>query len=455
MNAKTAVSATPRLRWYKGNLHCHTYTSDGRAFPEQALARYREAGYDFCAITNHNRLGRETDFWRKVADGATDMAYEVSRRNFDIYRASCPWAEVRDNDGATEVRIQPIDVVRARCEVPGKFLVLPGVEISRANSIEQGANQMHMVYVGLDAIDPVVESGYFVQPADSSDMSAIIRQARGEVATLADGLGNPPHLCFLCHPQWRFYDVVAQNVIDNPEVRFFEVCNNGASFPPVGLLPDDGRYPERLWDAVNAVRARAGLPLLYAVANDDCHFYPGTGTTHSLGFGTAFTVVRAASLTPAALSGAMERGDFYASNGVMLDDVRFDSETGELTVSVRPRAGVSHTVSFIATKRDADTEVVQIVHVPWSGSHDWSGRPERTLPVYSNEIGATVREVRGGKGEALAASYTLAPDDLYVRARVVSDEQAPYYAAGNTAPMHPKFATAWTQPYRHARQGRS
>ena len=53
------------------------------------------------------------------------------------------------------------------------------------------------------------------------------------------------------------------------------------------------------------------------------------------------------------------------------------------------------------------------------------------------------------------ASYTLTPDDLYVRARVVSDEQAPYYAAGNTAPMHPKFATAWTQPYRHARQGRS
>ncbi len=112
MNTMRAVSAT--LRWYKGNLHCHTYTSDGRAFPEQALARYREAGYDFCAITNHNRLGHETDFWRQVADGDTDMAYQVSRRNFDIYRASCPWAEIRDTDGATEVRVQPLDVVRAR-----------------------------------------------------------------------------------------------------------------------------------------------------------------------------------------------------------------------------------------------------------------------------------------------------------------------------------------------------
>ena len=448
MNAMTAASATSQLRWYKGNLHCHTYTSDGRAFPEQALASYREAGYDFCAITNHNRLGRETDLWRKVADGAVESPHEVNRRNFDIYRASYPWAEVRDNSGVTEVRVQPLDAVRARYEVPGKFLVLPGVEISRANSIEQGANHMHMVYVGLEAIDPVVETGYFVQPADSSDMSAIIRQARAEVASLAAGLGDPPHLCFLCHPQWRFYDIVAQNVIDNPEVRFFEVCNNGATFHPVGLLPDDGRYPERLWDAVNAIRAKAGLQLLYAVANDDCHFYPGTGTTQAIRFGTAFTVVRAASLTPAALFGAMDRGDFYASNGVMLDDLRFDPEKGELTVDVRPKAGVSHTVSFITTKRDADTEIVQTVHVPWSGPNDWSGRPARTLPVYSSEIGATVREVRGGKGESVTASYTLAPDDLYVRARIVSDEQAPFYAVGNSAPMHPKFASAWTQPYR-------
>ena len=33
-----------KKKWYKGNLHCHTYWSDGRAFPDQAIREYREAG---------------------------------------------------------------------------------------------------------------------------------------------------------------------------------------------------------------------------------------------------------------------------------------------------------------------------------------------------------------------------------------------------------------------------
>jgi len=39
--------------WYKGNLHTHTTQSDGLLPPDQALAWYREHGYDFCAITDH------------------------------------------------------------------------------------------------------------------------------------------------------------------------------------------------------------------------------------------------------------------------------------------------------------------------------------------------------------------------------------------------------------------
>jgi len=41
-------------RWYKGALHCHTYWSDGRVFPEQAAAWYRDHGYQFVALTDHN-----------------------------------------------------------------------------------------------------------------------------------------------------------------------------------------------------------------------------------------------------------------------------------------------------------------------------------------------------------------------------------------------------------------
>jgi len=38
----------------KGNLHAHTTFSDGRRPIDEVIARYRELGYDFLAITDHD-----------------------------------------------------------------------------------------------------------------------------------------------------------------------------------------------------------------------------------------------------------------------------------------------------------------------------------------------------------------------------------------------------------------
>ena len=40
-------------RFYKGNLHVHSANSDGTLPPEELARVYREAGYDFLAITDH------------------------------------------------------------------------------------------------------------------------------------------------------------------------------------------------------------------------------------------------------------------------------------------------------------------------------------------------------------------------------------------------------------------
>src|SRR3954471_18279509 len=40
-------------RRYRGNLHTHSDRSDGVAAPEQVVAAYREAGYDFVVLTDH------------------------------------------------------------------------------------------------------------------------------------------------------------------------------------------------------------------------------------------------------------------------------------------------------------------------------------------------------------------------------------------------------------------
>lgn len=61
-------------RFYRGNVHTHSTTSDGRLPPDTVAARYREAGYDFVALTDHllERYGwRFTDVTGLGDDGFT------------------------------------------------------------------------------------------------------------------------------------------------------------------------------------------------------------------------------------------------------------------------------------------------------------------------------------------------------------------------------------------------
>lgn len=43
-------------RWYRGNLHTHTTESDADRSPGEMCRAYREAGYDFVCLTDHNRV---------------------------------------------------------------------------------------------------------------------------------------------------------------------------------------------------------------------------------------------------------------------------------------------------------------------------------------------------------------------------------------------------------------
>lgn len=43
-------------RWYKGNTHAHTLESDGDSTPEEVTRWYREHGYQFLVLSDHNVL---------------------------------------------------------------------------------------------------------------------------------------------------------------------------------------------------------------------------------------------------------------------------------------------------------------------------------------------------------------------------------------------------------------
>jgi histidinol phosphatase-like PHP family hydrolase len=74
-------------RWFRGNLHAHSNRSDGVAAPEQVIAEYRAAGYDFLVLTDHfearwgwavtdTAAARDTDF-------TTLLGVELSSADWD------------------------------------------------------------------------------------------------------------------------------------------------------------------------------------------------------------------------------------------------------------------------------------------------------------------------------------------------------------------------------------
>jgi len=56
-------------KWFKVGLHIHTSVSDGRLSPEDAKKRYREAGFDAIALTDHWKFGEGG-----VEDGLTVLS---------------------------------------------------------------------------------------------------------------------------------------------------------------------------------------------------------------------------------------------------------------------------------------------------------------------------------------------------------------------------------------------
>ena len=58
---------SPPGSWFKGNLHTHTLNSDGDSTPDDVVRWYREHGYNFVMLTDHNYLTSVTASTRCTA----------------------------------------------------------------------------------------------------------------------------------------------------------------------------------------------------------------------------------------------------------------------------------------------------------------------------------------------------------------------------------------------------
>jgi hypothetical protein len=414
--AGSTPAADAPARWWKGNLHTHSLWSDGDDYPEMVVDWYKGRGYHFLALSDHNQL-LEGEKWIELRDPqrmGPDINYFAGGPVFDRYlaRFGRPWVETRGH----EVRLKTLAEFRGLFEEPGKFLLIPAEEITARWRDGAATGPVHLGAVNVREHTP---------PPEGGGALGLMQQAVDAVLAQRERTGQPmfPHLN---HPNY-LWGVTPEELMRVRGERFFELYNGHAGARNEGDVAHLGT--EQMWDVVLAHRLTdLQLGPMFGIATDDAHHFH----THQLGkqnAGRGWVVVRAAELTAAAIVRAMEAGDFYASTGVTLSDVR--REGGTLAVQVSPEAGVDYTIQFIGTPRDFDRRSEPLPETA-PGS-----RPHRR---YSGEVGRVLAEVKGP-----SARYTLREGELYVRAKVVSTKPKPNASAPG------EFECAWTQPLIAAR----
>jgi hypothetical protein len=89
--------------WYTGDLHGHTFHSDGVYSPAEYLAVAHQRGYDFVAITDHNTFSAVPQARQLASDGLT-LIGGVELTTFNGHALALgleDWTEWRVKDGAT------------------------------------------------------------------------------------------------------------------------------------------------------------------------------------------------------------------------------------------------------------------------------------------------------------------------------------------------------------------
>jgi hypothetical protein len=256
------------LHWYKGNTHTHTLNSDGDSTPDDVVRWYREHGYRFLVLSDHNFL--------TSVDGLN--ALHGADEQFLLIKGE----EITDRLG-------------------DKPLHINGLDVSTKVDPQHGPTVVDIVQRNVDAI----------------------RKA-----------GGVPHVN---HPNFQ-WAVSADDLQRLERIKLFEVYNGHHQVNNLG----GGGVPgmEEVWD-----RLLSSGKVMYGIADDDAHVFKQPGNPDVPGPGRAWVVVRAERLAPRVIVDALERGDFYASTGVELNDYQV-TEKG-ITITIKQQLSSKYRIQFI------------------------------------------------------------------------------------------------------------
>ncbi len=218
--------------------------------------------------------------------------------------------------------LTPVDGLNEALAARGKFLVVSGEELT--DGFEDGAGrgfETHLNAVNLSShISPA--GGNSVVETLQNNMDAI--NASGAVGQIN-------------HPNFR-WSITFEDLLAVKDYSLYEIYNGHPAVNNDG----GGGMPgtEAIWDSL-LTRGK----LVYGVASDDAHHFKEFGPNKS-NPGRGWVVVRADRLNAGAISRALDRGDFYSSTGVELED--FEITDKRITVKIEPdRSSTRFTTIFI------------------------------------------------------------------------------------------------------------
>jgi len=395
------LAAESGQRWCRGNMHTHSFWSDGDDFPEAIAKWYRDRGYQFLVFTDHNTL-LQKERW---------VSLDKRKEAFESLTAAWPseWIETRGEGDAREVRLKTFDEIFSKLAVPQEYLLIQGEEITD----RFGKLPVHMCASNtLELLPPTGGEGV----ADVIQRNLLAAQSRRE----RSGVKTIVHLN---HPNFG-YAVTAEQLLPAVGGAFFEVYNG---HPAVNNRGDETHAStERMWDIINSFRLeKLKLPLLYGLATDDGHSYfektPGKKAQPGRGWVNVLT----STLTPDALVESLEAGRFYSSSGVALKSISSDGRS--LRLEIASEEGVTYRTEFIGTDRGFPQESEPAVPD--------EAEAARLTRCYSSQIGRVYAAADGPNPH-----YEFTGKEIYVRAVVTSSRKHP-----NPGEKE-EYERAWVQP---------
>jgi hypothetical protein len=203
------------------------------------------------------------------------------------------------------------------------FILIQGQEVT-AHYQPTGAEDKRPVHLNALDLKAVIE------PWNGSEAAETVQR---NVDRIRDA-GAVPHVN---HPNFR-WALTAQDLLRVSRYRLLEIWNGHPHVHNEG----GGERPslEVVWDELLG----AGQ-VVYGIAVDDAHHFQGEFAAGRSNPGRGWITVRASRLEPKALMQALEAGEFYASTGVTLRDVRADRES--LAVSIAAEGDFRFTTRFV------------------------------------------------------------------------------------------------------------